>query len=125
MAIREYIRSLNVPHTFIEIGWWIQIAFPYPPGPNNGGPLESTLNTIYGDGNQKNALTDMQRIGDIVARVLLDERAINQTIFFHEVEASQNEVWDVAQKISGLGDSLLAKQTRVSNPIKACAPAAN
>lgn len=116
LAIRDYIRTLGVPYTFVEIGWWLQLAFPYPPGSFEDSLFAQLFNNVYGDGEKKNALTDMSRVGDLVARILLDERAVNQTIFYHETEMTQTEAWEVAQRVSGLGESLLAKQVRVSYP---------
>lgn len=113
LEIRDRVRQLGIPYTFVEIGWWMQLSLPYPPSleDNQIAPL---LNVIYNGGSKKNALTDVRRIGDLVALILQDERTLNQTVFFHEVEASAQEVWDVALQVSGLGESLLSRQVHVS-----------
>lgn len=119
LGIRDYIRGLGIPYTFVEIGWWIQLSLPYPPGAFDGHPFAQGFNNVIGDGNKKNALTDMHHVGDVVTRILLDDRAVNQTVFYREVEVTQNEIWEVAQKASGLGEALLARQVHVSHPYRA------
>jgi hypothetical protein len=79
-----------------------------------GQSLRETLNVHYGSGNIPSAVVDLRRLGEISARILLDERTINQTVFAAEIEFTLNEMWEIAAKLSKEPEALLRKQVHVS-----------
>ena len=115
------MRKLGLSYTFIEVGWWLQVTVPFPTTPLAAPPfperpgysLQDMLNTIYGSGDVKFAVVDLHKIGDLVARILLDERTIDKLVFASETEVTLNEVWNVAAKHDANGDALLQKQSQV------------
>lgn len=62
--------------------------------------LESTKQK-YGSGDVKFAVTDKRDIGKFVARIINDPRTLNRYVFCWGEEVSQNEVFALAERISG------------------------
>lgn len=56
---------------------------------------------IIGDGNTPSALTDLRDIGHYVAKIISDERTLNKMVFAYDVVLTQNEIYDMLEKISG------------------------
>lgn len=115
------MRKLGLSYTFIEVGWWLQLAVPFPTTPFAAAPLlehpgfslGDMLNNVYNSGDVRFAVVDLHKIGDIVARILLDERTVDKAVFAAEREVTLNEVWDVAAKYDADGDALLQKKIQV------------
>ena len=113
LAIRNHIQALGIPYTFIDVGWWMQLAFPSPPAVTADRPLLASLNAVFGSGAKKNALTNLEHVGDYVARVLQDERTINQAVFFWEAEPTAQEIWDAVERTSGDVAAIQAQRRHV------------
>ncbi|KAF4583777.1 hypothetical protein EYR40_002268 [Pleurotus pulmonarius] len=98
LEIREYIKKLGLPHTFIEDGWWLLWMFP---------PLHAARNTITslkaysGDRSRKLIYSTLPTIGKMVARIIVDPRTLNQTVVAHDGEISIDEAWKVAETVTG------------------------
>ncbi|EJD05565.1 NAD-binding protein [Fomitiporia mediterranea MF3/22] len=127
LAVHDYIKEIGLGYTFIDVGWWLvndlsmysleeyielryrmQITLPYTEtskSPGIEGPIEtfmrSSLKSFYGAGNAKCAVTDRRDIGKFVARILADERTLNQYVFCWTEEVTQTEVFDLAERIAG------------------------
>ncbi|KAL1705266.1 hypothetical protein EV121DRAFT_203871 [Schizophyllum commune] len=99
LAIRDYIKASGVPYTFIEVGWWKQLFIPFPPSLT--GTVPDITRQYPGKGDAPVALTDLHNIGTYVARVLQDERTLNQRVFIWEDEATLDEAWKIAEKTFG------------------------
>lgn len=56
---------------------------------------------IIGDGNARNALTDLRDIGRYIARIIVDDRTVNKMVFAYNEVMTQNEIYDLLEKISG------------------------
>ncbi|KAI1625073.1 isoflavone reductase family protein [Exophiala viscosa] len=108
MALRDakeevynLIFKLHLPYTIIDTGFWHQISFP----PLPSGKLDEFHflgeNKLYGDGNAPNLLTDLRDIGPFVARIIRDPRTLNKKVFTWSDELSQNEIYALAEKLSG------------------------
>jgi hypothetical protein len=78
-----------------------------------GLPLAEVLNVTPGSGNVKVAVVDMRNLGKLVARILMDKRTVNQTVFAAEGEVTLNEVWEVAARFSENREGLLKKRVKV------------
>ena len=117
LAVRDYIRQLGVPHTFIDVGWWMQLFLPLPARSRaREGPLFKGLSqAVYGStgGENKVLLTDLRHIGTYVARVLADERTLNRAVIVWEDERRQREAHEVGERVSGEGEYLRAQRRTV------------
>ncbi len=92
------MKELELPYTFIEVGWWFQLLFPWPHA------IPETLLTpkfYVGDREKKVLYTSLKSIALFVARIINDPRTLNQTVITSDGEASLNETWPVAEKVSG------------------------
>ncbi|KAL1745538.1 hypothetical protein HDZ31DRAFT_36222 [Schizophyllum fasciatum] len=112
LAIRDYVREIGIGHTFIEVGWWMQLSVIYPPHINSR--TADMPRNFIGSGEVPFAVTDEFHIGDYVARVTQDERTLNQTVFIWDDEVTQTEVWEHAQR--KYGPSILEKKKVVRRP---------
>ena len=63
--------------------------------------MEYSAVEIVGDGNMPWALTDNRDIGKYVAKIIADPRTINKHVFAYGRMWTQNEVWNLLEKISG------------------------
>jgi hypothetical protein len=78
-----------------------------------GVPLGEILNVSPGSGNVKVAVVDIRNLDKLVARILADERTVNQTVFAVEGEVTLNEVWEVAARYLEDPKALLKKRVKV------------
>jgi len=88
--VRQAVREAQIPYTFIDVGWWFQLAL----------PKENMFENRYGNGDVTTALTDLRDIGKFVAKILLDDRTIGNYVFIWGEELSQNEIEKIANKYS-------------------------
>jgi hypothetical protein len=79
-----------------------------------GMSLGELLNLRPGSGDVKSAILDMRNLGKIVARILADERTVNQTVFTAEGEATLNEIWTLASRFTEDPEAFLKKQVKVN-----------
>ncbi|KAI0657640.1 NAD-P-binding protein [Cubamyces menziesii] len=112
LAIREFIQELGLPYTFIDVGWWMQISLPLPE--RSQSPMKEQSYTIYGDGNNRMLVTDLNHIGTYVARIIADPRTLNHAVIIWEDEPTQLETREIGERVSGEGDALKAKRIYVS-----------
>ncbi|KAI4521428.1 hypothetical protein EV121DRAFT_296623 [Schizophyllum commune] len=101
LAIHEYIEYIGLGHTYIEIGWWMQLTVIFPAHMNS--VTADMVRNFIGTGDVPFAVADEFHIGDYVARIIQDERTLNKKVFVWEDEVTQNQVWDLAVKKYGEG----------------------
>jgi hypothetical protein len=90
-----------VGYTFVHVGFWYQITFP--PSPKVYTPSTapvSFLYNVYGSGDVKSAVVDLNDIGVFVVRIIQDEATINQKVLACEEEITLNQAWALAQRYS-------------------------
>ncbi|KAJ3950042.1 uncharacterized protein N0V96_001178 [Colletotrichum fioriniae] len=58
-------------------------------------------NWIAGDGSVRSGMTDLRDIGRYVARIIADPQTLNHRVFAFTELMSQNEVYDLIEKMSG------------------------
>ncbi|KAG9226874.1 hypothetical protein CCMSSC00406_0003453 [Pleurotus cornucopiae] len=98
LGVRDYVKELDLPHTFIEVGWWLSAMFP---------PLHSAKDTLLtrkmyvGDRSRPLIYSTLPTIGRMVARIVVDPRALNQTVVAYDGEVSVSDAWKVAEKVTG------------------------
>ncbi|KAH9941009.1 hypothetical protein B0H21DRAFT_557417 [Amylocystis lapponica] len=112
LDIHDFVKSLGVGYTFIDVGWWQQISLPL--ALDSESPLAPLSYELYGNGKQKFLVTDLERIGDYVARIIADERTLNQYVIIWDNEVTQEEAKEIGERASGGGEALKAKRVPVS-----------
>lgn len=113
LTIRDYIKELGVGYTFIDVGWWMQLLVPE--GTNSPSLLGPWSLEIYGAGDKKMLLTDLEDIGIFVARIVADERTLNQYVIAWADEMTLLEAKDLCERLSGEEEALRAKRTYVTH----------
>ena len=112
MAILEYIKTLGLGWTWIDVGWWLQLALPYPAG-FVGHPIIPQFDKVIGSGDVPFAVSDLDDIGRIVAQIIQDERTLNKSVFAAAEEVTQQDIWKIAQELSPEGDAIAKRQVSV------------
>jgi len=72
LVIRDFVKGLGVGYTFIDVGWWMQLSLPA--GTNSHSLLGPASHEIYGNVQTLMLVTNLNHIGDYVARIIADER---------------------------------------------------
>ena len=115
-VIREYIKSLGVPYTFIDVGAWMQAVLPLPPRSKTSLAMKAMSQTTFEPGDAPVLLSDLNSIGPFVARILADERTVNQAVMVWEDERPMHAAWDVGPLASGESEAMNALKISVSLP---------
>ncbi|KAI0359436.1 NAD-P-binding protein [Trametes cingulata] len=114
LAIRELIEELGLPYTFIDVGWWMQLALPLPARSKVPPAFKQWTYELHGSGTQKMLLTDHRDIGAYVARIVADPRTLNKAVIVWEDERTEEEIHEIGERFSGEADDLKAKRSYVS-----------
>ena len=109
--VHEYIQSLGLGYTWIDVGWWMQLALPLPA--ESQSMLKPMSYEIFGGGEKKFLVTDLVQIGTFVAKIVADERTLNQYVIIWEDELTQKEVKSIGEKYSGEEEALKAARIHV------------
>ncbi|KAJ9255217.1 hypothetical protein DTO195F2_6292 [Paecilomyces variotii] len=99
--VYNHIKQLWLPYTIIDVGWWYQFSYPRLASGKIDYAMTMSNDEIIGDGNTPSALTDLRDIGHYVAKIISDERTLNKMVFAYDVVLTQNEIYDMLEKISG------------------------
>jgi nucleoside-diphosphate-sugar epimerase len=99
--VLNHIKKIYLPYTIIDIGWWYQLTLPRLPSGRIDYALTPGEPEITGDGNTPSALTDVEDIGRYTARIIADPRTLNHMVFAHSAFYTQNQVYDLIEKLSG------------------------
>ncbi|KAI0359473.1 NAD-P-binding protein [Trametes cingulata] len=114
LVIRDLVKELGLPYTFIDVGWWMQLALPLPARSKAPEAFKEWTYELHGTGTQKMLLTDSRDIGAYVARIVADPRTLNQAVIVWEEELTEEEIHEIAERFSGEGEELKAKRAYVS-----------
>jgi hypothetical protein len=115
--VLNHIKQLFLPFTFINVGYWYQFSFlPLPSGKTDKYLFPGTNSKMRGDGTVLNLITDLRDVGHFVARIVADERTLNQYVFAWGEEMTEKEIYSVMEQVSG--EKLPVKFVRV--PVYAC-----
>ena len=100
--IRKFIQSLGLNYTFVLIGCWLELMFPFPHSLNSElFPFEKNQNVFSAEGDKLLACTSRKSIGPFVARIISDPRTLNQVVIAYDVELSEKDAWKIAEKVTG------------------------
>ncbi|RPD58089.1 NAD-P-binding protein [Lentinus tigrinus ALCF2SS1-7] len=106
LAIRDFIKQNGIPHTFIDVGWWMQVSLPIPLRSRAPAEFKSMTHRIAGSGNAPILLTDNDHIGTFVARIIADPRTLNHAVIIWEDQASMLDAQEIGARLSGEGQKL-------------------
>lgn len=110
----DHVKSLYLPYTAIDIGWWYQLSLPSLPSGKIKVQAEYSVTKIIGDGNTPWALTDVRDIGKFVAKIIADPGTLNKLVFGYGEIHTQNEMWKILEKVSE--ESVPREYVRVTMP---------
>ncbi|KIY63603.1 NAD(P)-binding protein [Cylindrobasidium torrendii FP15055 ss-10] len=98
LGVRDFVKELGLPHTFIEVGWWFINLLPFP----HATP-ETLLSPkkYVGDKQKKLIISTLHTIGLFITKVLTDPRTLNQTVVIHDGEMTLGEAYALAEKTTG------------------------
>ena len=117
--VHDHIFRERVPYTIIDVGFWHSISHPrLPSGKADYSLLFPQMPAeIFGDGNAPTLLTDKRDIGRFVARTVKDPRTLNTRVVTWSDQISQNQVWDLMEKLSG--ESIPRKYVSLQDALEA------
>lgn len=96
----NHIKRLWLPYTFIDVGWWYQLAFPRLPSGRIDYAVLNATNEIIRGGTFPSAITDLRNIGRYVAKIIADERTLNRMVFAYDTLMTQNQIYDLLEELS-------------------------
>lgn len=97
----NHVKNVRLPYTAIDVGWWYQITLPRLASGRIDYATTLVTDGIGGDGNMLSAITDVRDIGAYVARIIADPRTLNHMVFAYNELITQNQVYDLLEKMSG------------------------
>ena len=97
----DHIKKIYLPYTFIDVGWWFQLSSPRLPSGKIDYALQFPNDSILGDGKVPSARTHIKDIGRYVAKVIVDPRTLNKSVFTYSEVLTTNEVFDIVERLSG------------------------
>ncbi|RGP66704.1 isoflavone reductase [Fusarium sporotrichioides] len=100
-ASLDKIRTLYLPYTAIDVGWWYQFSIPRVPSGKLDAAITFPENVIAADGNVRTALTDLEDVGKFVARIIADNRTLNKQVFAYGEVTTQNKVISTVERYTG------------------------
>ncbi|KAL2678609.1 hypothetical protein Neosp_009358 [[Neocosmospora] mangrovei] len=98
------IKTLDLPYTVIEVGWWHFGFIPRLPSGRTDWAIalpDFIVNVIPGDGNMKTCLVDNLDVGRLVAKIIVDDRTLNQKVMANGDVLTFNEAFDLADELTG------------------------
>ncbi|KAI8201247.1 Isoflavone reductase-like protein [Colletotrichum sp. SAR 10_66] len=99
--VLNHVKKVRLPYTAIDVGWWYQITLPRLASGRIDYATTLVTDGIGGDGNMLSAITDVRDIGTYVARIIADPRTLNHMVFAYNELITQNQVYDLLEKMSG------------------------
>jgi len=102
-VILNAILVAKLPYTAVDVGYWYQVNFPRVPSGKFDYAiiLRGISNRFIGDGNAKNILMDKRDVGRLMAKIIKDHRTLNHKVVTVGAVLSQNEIWDIVEKVTG------------------------
>lgn len=94
----------GLPYTIIDVGWWYNGFIPKVPSGKTDHAIalpDFIQNLVPGDGEMKTYVVDNEDIGRFVARIIADPRTVNKRIMAAGASLSFNEMFDIAEELTG------------------------
>jgi uncharacterized protein YbjT (DUF2867 family) len=100
-VVYQHIKKLGLGYTVIDVGYWYQISFPTLPSGKVDYAMPMPNTTIFGEDKHATAITDLRDIGRYVAKIIADERTLNQYVFCYGEVLFQKETFGILEELSG------------------------
>ncbi|EHA58100.1 isoflavone reductase [Pyricularia oryzae 70-15] len=97
----DVIISLYLPYTVIDVGLWYQVNIPLVPSGRLDDLIVLDDSVIFGGGNTKTGLIDIDDIGRYVARIISDPRTLNKMVAAFGQVTTQNEIHSIVEEVTG------------------------
>ncbi|KAI8179302.1 hypothetical protein KHU50_003047 [Colletotrichum sp. SAR 10_65] len=85
----------------IDVGRWYQLSIPRLPSGHIDSVTSLPVNIIAEYVNTPSTLTDVRDVGRFTARIVADPRTINKMVLVYGAVLSQNQIFDMLDKMSG------------------------
>lgn len=115
--IYEELAVSGLPYTIIDVGWWYNGFIPKVPSGKTDHAValpDFIQNLVPGDGETKTYVVDNEDIGRFVARIIADPRTINKRVMAAGATLSFNEMFGIAEELTGEKPALKYVRTPVS-----------
>ncbi|KAF7557002.1 hypothetical protein G7Z17_g1003 [Cylindrodendrum hubeiense] len=99
--VLNHIKSVKLPYTVIDVGWWYQVNLPRLPSGRIDYVAMETSDGIAGDGNVPIAFIDLRDVGVYVARIIADPRTLNRMVLAYDEVLTHNQLYDQVEQVSG------------------------
>ncbi|KAF7309254.1 Glycoside hydrolase [Mycena indigotica] len=100
--VYTHIRSIYLPYTVIDVGYWYQLYIPaIPSGRAEYAAMIRNRTQIHVGGAARNALVDLRDIASTVVRIVKDDRTINKSVHVYGDVLSENETFAMMEELSG------------------------
>lgn len=116
--IFQRIWSHYLPFTIIDTGTWHQFGLPRVPSGRLDYALMVPCNELVGDGEARNLYIDKRDIGVFVARIVKDQRTVNERVVCWSEELTQNEVVRLVEERSG--EKVKVVNVSLEHDVNAC-----
>ncbi|KAI0364822.1 hypothetical protein BV20DRAFT_973964 [Pilatotrama ljubarskyi] len=114
LDIRELVKELGLPHTFVDVSWWMQLGLPLSARSKAPAAFQEWTYELHGICRQKMLLTDYRDIGAYVARIVTDPRTLIHAVIIWKDEVTEEKIHAIAERLSREGNDLKTKPTYVS-----------
>ena len=105
-----------MPHTFIDVGWWMQLFLPLPSRTKAREPFRGISHHLYNGGRARTLITDLRHVGAWVARIIADPRTLNHSVIVWEEERLHADAHEIAERYSGEAEYMRAQRIPVRTP---------
>lgn len=99
--VLSHIKKIHLPYTIVDVGLWYQGTFPQLPPGKVDYATAFFMNTTFEDGNLPTAMIDLRDVGKYVARIIVDHRTLNRSVFVHNELVTQDQVFTRLEAASG------------------------
>lgn len=103
--VLDELKTLGLPYTMIDHGWWHFSFIPKLPSGRTdwafAGLPDFMVNMICGTGEVKTCLVDQSDIGPLVAKIIVDERTLNQKVMANGDILTLNEIYAIVEEMTG------------------------
>ncbi|KAI6443199.1 hypothetical protein MCOR17_011463 [Pyricularia oryzae] len=94
-------KRLYLPYTVVDVGLWYQVNIPLVPSGRLDDLIVLDDSVIFGGGNTKTGLIDIDDIGRYVARIISDPRTLNKMVAAFGQVTTQNEIHSIVEEVTG------------------------
>lgn len=99
--ILNYIKTLKMPYTIIDVGTWYQVFLPRVPSGKLDYVITAPIELQSEDKGVKLVISDINDIGKQVARIISDDRTLNKQVLAYSESMTHAEALDIVKQSTG------------------------